>query len=303
MSAPPKMKGKNVWPTLKATENARPGFSLVELIIVIGIIALLLGTLMPTLSLVRERGKELQCIATLRSIGQAAAMHCNEHDQYLPCAGWQWNPIDGVVNPHGMGDDQARRYDYYTDDDELRPLPITAALARYMNVLVNTGSRQALEKDLEGEAIQRLFRCPSQQIPLSGWTQRDSEGWISPDEVSSYVFNEAILGRRDHDAITRPFPGGHITAIRDTAHVFFAMDGRTRDPVTDRCFLVFDYGPNDTLKDWDRNIQSTSTLGKELIDYWRHRRRTNVLFADWHVGTYSTDPGDLDLIGVSKGVN
>lgn len=290
--------------TLKAvgSRGGAVGFSLVELIVVIGIIALLISILMPTLGLLRERGNQIKCMAALRSIGQAALMHCNEHDQYLPCAGWQWSPEGGVVNPQGMGDSQARRYDYYTEDDERRPLPVTAALARYMNVLVSTDSRQALEKDLEGEAIQRLFRCPSQQIPLSGWTQRDSEGWQSPDEVSSYVFNEAILGRRDHDSITRPFPGGHITAIRSASEVFFAMDGRTRDPVTDRCFLVFDFGPSDTVKDWDANVL-TSPQGKELIDYWRHGRRINVLFVDGHVRTFSTDPGDLDQIGVSKGVN
>lgn len=277
------------------------GFSLVELLAVIGIIALLISMLMPAISMVRERGNQVKCIATLRSIGQAAQAHVNEHQGYLPCAGWHWNTPGGAVNPQGLGDDQAKRYDYYTEDGERRPLPITAALARHMGVPVNADSRKALEQALQEENLQRLFRCPSQQQALSGWTQRDSSGWQSPDEVSSYVFNEALLGRRDRDATKAPFPTGRMTAVHRPTDVFLAMDGRTRDPLNDRCFLIFDFGRNDTVRDFDVDIQRTAQ-GKELIDYFRHRRKTNVLFLDWHVATYSTDAGDLDQIGVSRGL-
>jgi len=277
------------------------GFSLVELLVVIGIIGMLIALLMPALASVRESGKQVQCLATLRSIGMAAQAHVNEHQGYLPCAGWEWNPVGGIVNPTGLDDPEARHYDYYHDDGEQRPLPITAALAHYMGVTVNTDSRAALANDLQQEPILRLFRCPAQEPPLSGWTQRDSNGWYSPDEFSSYDFNEAALGRRDRDAKQAPFPQGKITQVRDTSSVFFAMDGRTRDPVFDRCFLIFDFGPNDSVRDFDIKIQQT-TLGKEAIDTWRHRRHANVLFIDGHAQDYSTDPGDLDQVGVSRGI-
>lgn len=284
---------------------ARPGrraFSLVELIVVIGIIALLIALLLPAATLAREKSNQTDCISKLHNIGLAAQLHLNEHGGYYPCAGWQWNPIGGVVNPKGLGDDHMVRYDYYLDAGEQRPMPITAALAIEMGVTLHSGSRDALEADLQTDAVRKYFHCPSDQQNLSGWTQRDSAGWLSPDEFSSYAFNEALLGRRDRDPAVSPYPMGHATSLRQPSEVFFALDGRTRDPEEDRCFLVFDFGPNDTLEDFNTKIQST-TLGKELIDFWRHRRRMNVLFVDGHADTYSTDSGDLSQIGVSKGIN
>jgi prepilin-type N-terminal cleavage/methylation domain-containing protein/prepilin-type processing-associated H-X9-DG protein len=277
------------------------GFSLVELVVVIAIIALLAGILMPTLTLARERANQVKCMANLRSIGQAAESHLAEHEGYLPTCGWQWFPVGGVVNPVGLGDGGKRRYDYYGDEDQLRPLPVTAALAQYMGVKVHTDSRQRLEDDLGGETIAKLFTCPGQTQRLTGWTQRDSAGWTSPDEVSSYVFNEAVMGRRNRDASVYPFPDGLITKVKRASEVFLAADGRTRDPQNDRCFLVFDFGPQDSLADFETNIQQ-SALGKELVDHFRHRRKMNVVFLDNHVETVPTDLAGLRGVGVSRGI-
>ena len=82
----------------------KAGFSLVELLVVIGIIALLLGLLMPALSGFRQRAREVQCQATLRNIGYAGQLHANDRRGRLPLGGWQLNPVGGVVNPVGVGD-------------------------------------------------------------------------------------------------------------------------------------------------------------------------------------------------------
>ena len=285
----------------RKTFESRAGFSLVELLVVVGIIAILISLLMPSLAIVRERANQVKCLATLRNIGYAGQLHVNEHAQYLPTAGWQWNCIGGSATPKGLGDEQERKYDYYREEDQKRPLPITAALAQYLGFSVHTDSRQALQNDLNSDMLQRFFRCPSQEVSLSGWSEHDSGGWQSPDEVSSYAFNEALLGRRDRDPSATPFPAGQIARVKAPSEVFFVMDGRTRDPQNDRCFLVFDFTRNDTVQDFQTDIQ-TSPQGKELIDFWRHRRRINVLFLDSHVETFSTNAGDLDRIGVSKGI-
>jgi prepilin-type N-terminal cleavage/methylation domain-containing protein len=47
------------------------GFSLVEVLVVIGIIAILLALLMPKLSRVHESERSVQCAAQLRQLGQA----------------------------------------------------------------------------------------------------------------------------------------------------------------------------------------------------------------------------------------
>src|SRR3954453_8667905 len=48
----------------------RAAFTLVELIVVIGIIAVLLALLMPTLRAVHESSRTLRCASQLRQIGQ-----------------------------------------------------------------------------------------------------------------------------------------------------------------------------------------------------------------------------------------
>jgi prepilin-type N-terminal cleavage/methylation domain-containing protein/prepilin-type processing-associated H-X9-DG protein len=64
----------------------RPGFSLVELLVVIGIIALLIGMLMPALSAARERANRTKCLANLRTLGQAMVMYANQSKNWLPNA-------------------------------------------------------------------------------------------------------------------------------------------------------------------------------------------------------------------------
>jgi len=192
------------------------------------------------------------------------------------------------------------RFDYYTDGNDRRPLPITAAFSQYMGVKVRTDSRANLEQDLLGEALRRQWRCPSQLVDLAEWSQKDSSGWTTPDEYSSYAFNEAILGRRDRtpEQTSRgrlwPYPMGHITEIRHTSQIFLFIDGRTRNQTDRRCASVFDYSPDDTLYDWQARSFS------EVLDFYRHRGMMNVLFVDGHAQTVPMTDGSLKQISVSK---
>ena len=60
------------------------GFTLTELLVVIGVIALLIGILLPTLSKARESSRKAACLANLRSLGQALHMYANVWKDHLP---------------------------------------------------------------------------------------------------------------------------------------------------------------------------------------------------------------------------
>lgn len=77
--------------------HSRTGFSLVEILVVLGIIVILLAILIPVVTKVRRSAQQAKCLSNLRTIGQALVIYQNAHN------GWAFPVKTDAFGVIGLG--------------------------------------------------------------------------------------------------------------------------------------------------------------------------------------------------------
>src|SRR3989304_797281 len=68
----------------------RSGFTIIELLVAIGVISILMALMLPAVQTAREAARNLQCKNNLKQIGIGCLNHVSVHGHY-PTGGWGWN--------------------------------------------------------------------------------------------------------------------------------------------------------------------------------------------------------------------
>ena len=305
---------------MRRVRSANSGFTLVELLVVIGIIAALIAMLLPTLAGARRAAMQVQCAAQIQQILGLVENHVATHRGYVPVAGILNVPS---INPSGLNDPTQSKYDYLSIGGigTNTPLCFTASFAsdlgdpRILNAQTVDDLNMA---QLDPRGFLRVFRCPS-HLPEPGplWgpllylavPPADSSGniaWQSWNESQSYIYNEAALGWDDSLGRGR----GQLSRVRLHSQTMIMADGLggSANRVTALNLLSGGSVPNLTMSTVYNKVSSGPVTladalagnGKagdpENFDTLRHRGRMNIGFFDGHVETRNISANDLSNV-------
>jgi prepilin-type N-terminal cleavage/methylation domain-containing protein len=93
--------------------HRHPGFTLVELLVVIGIIALLVSLLLPVLNRSREAANDIKCKSNLKQIGLALQNYATENDDRLPDSYTLGGSVYRVLPGRRVADDPSSLREVY----------------------------------------------------------------------------------------------------------------------------------------------------------------------------------------------
>jgi prepilin-type N-terminal cleavage/methylation domain-containing protein/prepilin-type processing-associated H-X9-DG protein len=137
--------------------NGRLAFTLVELLVVIGIIAVLISILLPALGMARRHAQDVVCESNFRQFGMAIQMFANNNQGFLPIKGPDGSTLTNSFGPTTNGNG-VKGYDDDTIWFNALP-PMINGKTYYQMVLDYSTSKEAVQPP-NWENNKSIFTCP-----------------------------------------------------------------------------------------------------------------------------------------------
>ena len=226
------------------------GFTLVELLVVIGIIALLISILLPALNSARQQASSVKCLSNLRQLGMGFSMYLTENKQTYP------QPFQDNGFEDALGTSMGER---------------VKSQVLWFNALDPYLQRNMKDYSTGGSSTAKKNYTELKQDPI--WVTFNED--VSTGEQSKTYKMNVYFG----DLASR---GGiywtRSTKLRNSSNVVLMFDGISRD--CGKTSMAADLKPSGFAAEFS---------GEEFYVGLRHSKgkAANVLFADCHASTIS----------------
>jgi prepilin-type processing-associated H-X9-DG protein/prepilin-type N-terminal cleavage/methylation domain-containing protein len=246
---------------------ARKAFTLVELLVVVGIISILIALLLPALRRARAAADRTKCMSNLRQVGMVMQMYRSENkNMFFPAGNYGfWDDPSGVA---------------------LSPWNFRAYWGvPYLPYAIRNGGYDGTDAELVTQHGRSLWRCPSSgPFPDPGYSDQDKQ-------PCAFGLNIEVSGQ-------------NASKFRNAAELIVAHDSPEQLMDGNGDWLT-DYertGPStwfrrgQNLFQWRDPSFSWYIGASGVQEYYRHSHWCNVLWLDGHVsGVYESLGKDVPL--------
>ena len=308
----------------------RTAFTLTELLVVLGAIALLLGILLPALSRVRDASRRVACASNQRQICAASLGWAADHQGFIPLVG-TINLPPGTAGygslPTALNDSRRERYAYLRDNGEglsfhipteEHPAPLPLALSAYLGDSPEADPVKANTPALmEQFPTTGLFLCPDVVRDRPDWYDNEWSRLVLPPIIygplwwpdTDYAFNGGLLGFDSEHPSAATRLRGRLVAVRSTSSFVLAADADCQRRRIETAWFEPSLRPGRDVTLADALAGGNGVMpvrpdstGPPPFDAVRHRGRANVVFVDGHVDAVVLDADALGRANLTSGV-